>query len=347
MMMKNIRKILVINTAFLGDVILTTPLIRELKRTLPFAEIHILVIPQNEIVFKYNPYLSKIHVFDKRDKSKKLSHLVKLIRRIKNEHYDAAISITKSSTSSIIMYLSGIACRVGFSRQKLLTNRVKADRDKHVRERYLYLLSPFTSEIVDTDTEIFIGESEKKVVADILRQYKAQGKILIGIAPGSVWTTKRWLKEYFIELILKLKEIAAIVFLIGGKDDMELCADICSATSDYAINLAGRLTVLKSAELIRRLDLMITNDSAPLHLANAVKTDVISIFGPTVKAFGCYPYRENDIMAEIHDLDCRPCSKHGGNTCPEKHFRCMKQISPGMLYKAVITLLAKQKKVML
>ncbi|MCI0496173.1 glycosyltransferase family 9 protein, partial [candidate division KSB1 bacterium] len=147
--------------------------------------------------------------------------------------------------------------------------------------------------------------------------------------------TKMWLKDYFIALIDRLKNKNLAIFLIGGAADKSLCEEIKQRSSNKkVITVAGYLSILESAALIQKLDLMVTNDSAPLHIANAVKTDVLAIFGPTVRRFGCYPYRDRDRLLEI-DLYCRPCARHGGKRCPEGHFRCMKEITPQIVYDSI------------
>lgn len=330
---RNFKRVLVIQTAFLGDVILITPLLRALNIILPNARLEVLLIPETSAVLKYNPYLSDILEFNKRKLRNKIVSFFRLIFEIQKRQYDLAISVQSSLTSALLMVLGRIPIRLGFSRQKLLTHSVPHVSGMHKIQKVLRLIEPFTTQKFDMQTELHWSSAEDARADEIMAPLRERHRPIIGIAPGSIWYTKRWLKQYYAELIKRLERAHIQSVLIGGKEDKELCDFIRAGTN--AVNLAGSLTVLESAALIKRCDLMVTNDSAPLHIANAVKTDVIAIFGPTVTDFGFYPFRKNDQVIEI-ELDCRPCSSHGGKKCPLKHHRCMKDISPEMVFNAVI-----------
>ena len=334
------QKILVLQTAFLGDVIMTTPTVKAIKQVFPDAQIDVLTIPQTAIVFKYNPNVNSTLVFDKKKVLRKLINFWMIIRQLRKANYDLAFSIQGSMTSSLLLYLGNIPNRIGFARlkQKLLTEPVLHKRGLHIRKRYLYLLKPFVNNFeensFDTQTEIFWSENESRKAGEIYSSIYEKDSLLLGIAPGSVWQTKKWPKDYFISVLKMLAKEKIKILFFGGKEEQPLCQEIIDKSQADALNFAGSFSVLESAALIKKIDLMITNDSAPLHIANAVQTDVIAIFGPTVKRFGCYPYRENDTLLEV-DLYCRPCGKHGGHNCPEKHFQCMKEIYPDMVYQTI------------
>jgi len=330
-----LKRILVIQTAFLGDVILATPFVRELHRLFPGAAIDVLTIPETGIVFRYNPHVRERLIFDKRKKFRKWLSFFKVIAQLRRRKYDAAFSIQSSLTSALLMKLSGISERIGFERQKLLTIPIAEKKGIHTRERYLRLLSPFFKNALDSQTEIFWSEVEEKQAKEIYQKLKEMGKFTLGMAPGSVWFTKRWPEEYFIRLLDLLKNDDVSIVLTGSAAELDLCERIRKSAKTKVINTAGNLDILETAALISQLDLMLTNDSAPLHIANAVKTDVLAIFGPTVKEFGFFPFRENDKILEVKNLYCRPCGKHGGNRCPEKHFRCMREVTPEVVYSEI------------
>lgn len=337
--MINYKNILVLQTAFLGDVILSTPLIRAIRHLYPAARLDVLTIPETGIIFKENPHVNETIYFNKRSMFKKISSFISLIFKIRQKKYDLAISIQSSLTSSFLLLLGGIPERLGFTRQKFLTLSVEHTKGLHKIQKILRLLEPLTDQQFDMQTEIFWSEKEEENSKQILENFQNKNKQIIGIAPGSIWYTKRWIKEYYAELIKRLEKKEFQIVLIGGKDDFELCNFI--KNDSHAINVAGSLSILESAALIEKLDLLITNDSAPLHIANAVKTDVIAIFGPTVKELGFYPFRERDRVIEIA-LDCRPCGSHGGNKCPLEHHNCMKLITAKMVFNAAIDHLQKQ-----
>lgn len=329
------NRILVIQTAFLGDVILATPVLKALKITFPGAQVDVITIPETSIIFENNPNVSGQLIFDKKQSIKKIISFFRTVALLRKNRYDAAISIQSSITSTMLMVFGGIPVRVGFERQKFLTRKVTEKSDIHTRVRYLRLLEPFSQNIFNSQTEIFWSHQEEQKAQNLVESYKKNDYFLIGIAPGSVWHTKKWLKEYFVELLKLLTDKQVKIFMIGGKNETLLCSEIIEQSNNSATIVAGSFSAIESAALVSKLDLMITNDSAPLHIANAVKTDVIAFFGPTMPNHGFYPYRENDKIMEI-DLYCRPCSKHGGKKCPEKHFRCMRDITPQMVYDEII-----------
>ncbi|HEY4613438.1 MAG TPA: glycosyltransferase family 9 protein, partial [Bacteroidota bacterium] len=169
----------------------------------------------------------------------------------------------------------------------------------------------------------------------MLKAFKlSRTKRLIAIAPGTIWNTKRWLKERFAALSRLLADEHYEVVLVGGKDDESLCEEIRSMSNSPKVhNAAGELSTLQSAELLRRCRLLVCNDSAPMHFAVAVGTPVVSIFGATVPEFGFAPYGKFDVVIETRGLQCRPCSKHGGDECPIKTFECMKAITEERVFR--------------
>ncbi|MBD3290494.1 lipopolysaccharide heptosyltransferase II [candidate division KSB1 bacterium] len=328
------KKILIIQTAFLGDVIMSTPLVRAARQTFPDAKIDVLTIPETAIVFEHNPHVNEILHFDKRQLRKKLVAFFKVVSQIRSRKYDLAISIQSSMTSSLLMLLGGVPERTGFARQKLVTMPVTHKRGYHVRIRYLKLLKYFSDEEFDAQSELFWTDQEESKAEKLIAECRRNHKFVLGVAPGSIRNTKQYPKHYYAELLRLLKNDEIQVVLFGAKNEQQLCKDISRDSASDAMVMAGKLSVLESAALIEKVDLMLTNDSAPLHIANAVKTDVYAFFGPTVRRFGCYPYRSNDRMLEI-ELYCRPCSKHGTRKCPESHFRCMLENPPHKIYPQI------------
>ncbi len=193
---------------------------------------------------------------------------------------------------------------------------------------------------------LFPSFHDRKKVALFLTENGIQHiNQLIAVAPGSVWNTKRWSKESFVELIDKLTAKGFHVILIGGSDDVELCKQIyLSVPSKNVYSAAGKFTFLQSAELIRRCRLLVSNDSAPMHIACAVKTPVVAIFGATAPQFGFAPFGEHNAIVETLGLSCRPCSIHGTDKCPIGTFECMKRITPAQVLNYVLSLLNQQRK---
>lgn len=329
-----INRILVIQTSFIGDVIMSTPLLRAIRQLFPVAELDVLIIPGNIPLLEGNPNVDHILTFPKKNKVTKFFHFLRLSTRICRNRYDLAFSLTISFTSSLLMLLAGIPNRAGYTRQKLLTHAVRVKKGLPVRLRHMQLLTPFTTREFSGDTEIFWDNSHNRQAAELLGELKVQ-RPLIGIAPGSVRFTKRWPQAYFTELTAELGRLGLALVFLGSKAEEKLCSDIIAAAGISALNLAGKTDLKTLTAVISRLDLLIVNDSGPLHIANAVKTPVLAFFGPTVQEFGCYPFGEKDIVLEVDDLKCRPCRKHGGRKCPEQHFRCLREITPQIALSAV------------
>lgn len=310
---------------------MSTPIFKGLHQIWPNAVIDVLVIPETAVALENNPHINKVYQFNKRKKSRKYFSLISQILKFRRNNYDIAFSIQSSYSSSLIMILAGIKNRVGYRVQKNLTHKITSNRSLHIRDRVLLFLKDFTDKKLDNETEVFYSTSDINKARSLL--FKNNNLKKIAIAPGSVWATKKWPEKHFVELISKCSSYE--IYLIGGSGDFELCESIIQQ-SEHAniLNFAGKLSIPESCALIKEMDLVLSNDSAPLHMANAVKTNVFAIFGPTVKKFGCYPYRNGDKILEV-DLACRPCAKHGGNKCPLNHHNCMNALSAKYVFKEI------------
>jgi heptosyltransferase-2 len=224
----------------------------------------------------------------------------------------------------------------------LLTDTVRYIPEIHEVERNLRLLEPLGIHVSGGVLPVLVpGQADRDRVDEVLSHHRADHprfdyENMIAVAPGSVWNTKRWPKENFIGLIALLVEEGYSIALVGGDDDASLCGEIEDIAGEGAIlNAAGRLSLLQSAELLRRCKVAVSNDSAPMHLACAVRTPVVVIFGATVPQFGFGPLGAHDLVVETLGLTCRPCSIHGGDACPIRTFICMKQITPHQVFEKV------------
>lgn len=342
--MQDIRKILIIQTAFIGDVILTTPMIRILYEQFNQPEIHFLTIPSSKNILENNPFIKKLIIYDKKGAHRGLSSFKKFVERLKLEKYDAALIPHRSLRSALLAKLAGIPLRIGFNKgggKWFHTHRMHYEQNTHEYLRNMHLLSFF--EILPeypVYPDIFPDDVDKEIVSDWLFSHEIlKTDRIITLAPGSVWPTKRWLPKRFAELGEQLTKFGYSVVLIGSPEDFELCERIAESSNETIFNAAGVFTLRQSADLIGRSEVLITNDSAPLHLGVAMRTPVIAIFGPTVPEFGFYPYGPNDKVIEIKNLYCRPCSIHGKKQCPEKHFRCMREITVNEVFETAVQLL--------
>ncbi|MBW6515968.1 MAG: lipopolysaccharide heptosyltransferase II [Candidatus Cloacimonetes bacterium] len=329
--MREIKRILIAQTAFIGDVILVTPLIRETKKQFPAAKLDVLVIPATKAILANNPHLSEVLVFDK--KGSKIRSFFSVLRKIKERDYDLALIPHSSFTTALIAKLAGIKERIGFSkklRSLLMTKTVTPETNIYRIDKNLSLLQPMGVLKGDRQTELFPSKEDKKIADDLIQSVY---KPLVAVAPGSVWKTKCWPKEYYIELISLIKDRANFVF-IGSQEENALCDTILKNSGCVGINIAGKTTILQSAAVIDKCKFILCNDSGALHVSNAVQTRVVGFFGPTVKKFGFFPFREGDLVFETNQ-DCRPCSHHGPIKCPLKHHNCMRLIKPQEVFEKI------------
>lgn len=313
------NRILIIQTAFLGDVILATPVISELKRLYPQAEIDMLVKKGNESLLKNNPHLNYLITFDK--SGGKYGAMRRLIRQFRARKYDLVINLHRFGSSGILTALSGAKKKYGFKKNPFSFSYSKKFEHTigdgtHEVERNLSIIKEFGA-VQTKRPELYPTREHFERIRDY------QKETYFCFAPASVWFTKQLPKEKWIELIRKKSEEGRII-LLGGKDDQELCEEILSGSHvENALNLAGELNLLESAALMSKAKRNYVNDSGPLHLASAMNAPVTAFFCSTVPAFGFGPLSVDSEIKEITEkLDCRPCGLHGFKECPKGHFKC-------------------------
>ncbi len=349
-------RILVFHTAFPGDIILTLPLIEALHEAYPQARIAAVVVPSASGVLQHNPALHDLIIYDKRGKDRGVRGVRALIEKLRHEHFDLAVVPHRSARSALIVRAAGIPRRIGFSTSALRfcwTDVVPYNRSSQEIQRNLDLVRPLG--IVPNPRarpKVYPGPDDRRRVETLLGDRSLDGGArIVALAPGSKWNTKRWLPEYFAKLASLLVSRGLRVVLVGGTEDRELCDGIAGAIDRSSIlNTAGELSLLESAELLRRSTVLVSYDSAPVHLSVAVGTPVLALFGPTVPAFGFAPAGPEDEVIELRDLWCRPCrpfacrflppKMHGGNKCPRRmtkdDFVCMVGIDPNHVFDRVI-----------
>ena len=320
--------ILIIHTAFIGDIVLSTALISKVKEKYPDSDIYYLTTPLGKEILKNNPKIKEIIVYDKRGKDKGFGAFISFVRKIRKLKIDVCLTPHRYLRSSILSFLSGAKIRIGYDIASLsfvFNKKIKYDRTKHEVEKLLSFIddSPNRYEL-----EMYPSEKDKIRIDTLLKNLSENKKIIL-IAPGSKWFTKRWPEEYFRILIQNLvKRDDLLIVITGGKEEREIDLNLDSKVLD----LRGEISLLELAELTKRAILVISNDSAPIHITSAFpNTRIVGIFGPTVKEFGFFPWSKNSKVFEINGLYCRPCAIHGGNFCPEKHFRCMREITPDLV----------------
>lgn len=316
-----VKKILLIQTAFIGDVILATPLIENIKEKFPECAVDILVRKGNENLLLGHPKLNEVLIWDK-TKNKYL-HLFQLLKQIRKNKYDAVVCIQRFFNAGLLTAFSGAKEKIGFSKNPfsfLFTKKIKhvLKEGKHEVDRNLELIQHWETPMQRRPK--LYPEKEHKDSVEAL-----QSLPYICIAPASVWFTKQLPIEKWAELITKLPHHQ--IYLLGAASDKDLCNNIVQQSNRKNIkSLCGQLNLMESTALMAKAEMNFVNDSAPLHLASAINAPVCAFFCSTVPEFGFYPLSDKSFIAEVDNLDCRPCGLHGKNTCPKDHFKCGKNM---------------------
>jgi lipopolysaccharide heptosyltransferase II len=316
------KKILVIRLSSLGDVLLTTPVLRALKQKFRMSEIHFLVRPQFAEAVRYNPNILIIHEYDpkKTDETK---------RFLEAERFDLIIDLQNNFRSRFIT--SGLKMTVlrfskpTFKKWLLVNLKINLLKEmKNIPQRYSETVENLQ---LDSDgLDLFLPEN--------LGSELKNDKNYIGLCPGAQHFTKRWPKEYFIELGNILIKNNYQVVLFGGKSDIEICSEI-SAGIGNCINLQNENELFKIAAGMKKCKLIISNDTGLMHVASAMNVPVISIFGSSVKEFGFIPCNVKSLVLENNAINCRPCSHVGKSVCPKKHFKCMNEINAPYVFDQI------------
>ena len=328
MNLKKINRILVIRLSSLGDILLTTPLIRALKENNPLCEIDYILKEEYEPLLKDNPNISEIYKYPYIPRIR--SHLVKIFRKkkygliidlqsnmrsleIKNRLNRKSVKFNKRSTAKFLL--------VNF-KINLLKNAAQ------IPARYASSLRNL--KLDDKGLDLFIPDN-------INSRLEKDSKY-IGLAPGSRHFTKMWPSDYYAELGKMISGEGYKVVLLGGTADMNLC-DSISARIPGSINLAGEDNILQVAADMKSCSAVVCNDSGLMHTACAAGVPVLAVFGSTVKEFGFTPYKSKNLILENNSLTCRPCSHIGRSSCPKGHFKCMLEITPAKALEGLKTLL--------
>ncbi len=313
------KKILVIQTAFFGDVILATALVEQLHAKIKDVRISMLVREGNQALLKDHPFLDEVIVWNKR--GKKFRNLVSVTQKIRKSKFDVVLNLQRFSSTGLITLFSGAPYKAGFDKNPFafaFDYKVKHDMNSglHETERNSLLVHQIC-EGPPSLPKLYPSEADFSSV----QQFKTERYVTM--APASVWFTKQLPHEKWIEMIRSAGNDLQI-FLIGAGADFELCESIVrEAGRSKILNLAGKLKPLQTAALMRDAVMNYVNDSGPLHIASAMNAPVTAFFCSTVPAFGFGPLSAISHVLETQEhLDCRPCGLHGYMACPKGHYRC-------------------------
>jgi len=314
--------ILVLRLSSLGDVLLTTPAIRALRNRFPTAKIDFLTKHAFAPLLQTNPYLSKVHTYPAPN--------LKTIRDLRKlaSQYDLIVDLHGTLRSRLLSFMNGKTVRYKkYTLRRRLLTLFKLNLLKKVRsvpERYLEPLLRFGVIDDEQGLDYFQDTEAARFAKQILTQHRLTEKSYVALCPGAHWHTKKWPPERYQELIMLMPETRFV--LLGNKREEPLCSRIAAIAEERAVNLAGKTEIAVSAEILRQARALVTNDTGLMHLACAVKTPVLALFGSTVRDFGFFPFRAKASVLE-KTLRCRPCSTIGKAHCPKGTLECLSSLS--------------------
>ena len=320
----DIHKILIINLAFIGDVILSTPVARALRETYPQAIIDMLVVPGPAGIAEMNPYIDTVHVYDKKGRHRNWFRAYRLVKELQTYHYDVIVCTNFAVRGAILAWLIGAPYRIGYDAQHgkwFLTHAASARRTviRHEAENYLDVLKPLGISMDDTSLCLTIPDKVHRSLERHVVRYP--GKPLVLICPAGRHKRRSWTEDGYIRLIRELA-VFADIGLIGGKTEQDYLEGINHLSGNLAVVYSGVFDLKQLAAFISEADLLISVDTAPLHIAQAVGTPVLALFGPSIPAVWG-PRGERDVIF-YRKVDCAPC---WGKT-PNCDHRCMSVIKP-------------------
>ena len=325
------KKILVIQTAFIGDVVLATAMLEALHQKAPETSISILVRKGNEALFHAHPFIDQVLVWDK--KQHKYGNWLQLLITIRNSQFDVVINVQRYAATGLWTALSGAKMKIGFDKNPfafLFTNKIvhqSVGNGLHETERNHALLLPMGN-FSNAKPALYPSLQDQKVVEGY------QTAPYLCMAPASVWYTKQFPMHQWVKLLNSIP-FEGPIYLLGGPGDKSLNDQIMQAVKkENLVNMAGRLSFLASAALQKGAVLNYVNDSAPMHFASAVNAPVVAIYCSTVPDFGYGPLSDTSFIIETKQaLSCRPCGLHGKKQCPLKHFNCAETITMEQIYQ--------------
>jgi heptosyltransferase-2 len=338
-------RILIAQTSFLGDVVLSTPVCAAVKRCHPDAHVTVWVRSDTAGILAGHPHIDALLVDDKRARDRGLGSR-RTLARLRAGRFDLVLALHKSLRTAWLLAAARIPRRVGFRQSAgwfFYHRCVDRDPRRHDVERNLSILGGIDIDpatVVSRPLVACAPEAVERVHAVLRTHGIAPGAPLAAVAPGSVWATKRWTIEGYAAVLRGLRDlIGATPLLLGAPADAPYAEAIQQAAGNIGVNLVGQTDLAMLVAVIDRSLVLVTNDSAPMHVAVARGTPVVAIFGPTAPSQGYGPYSERAVVVE-RELSCRPCSRHGGAHCPIGTHACMREIGANDVQRAVADLLS-------
>ncbi len=337
----------VVQTAFLGDVVLTLPLLALLREIPAVERVVFVAAPAGAELVRWQGAADRVLVYDKRGRDRGFRGFMSLVRRLRDERPDVALIPHRSARSVLGPLFAGIPRRIGFDEsggRLFLTARLPYRRRPHEAERVAELVEAVGGRLPEgrVPFTVVLRQDDAARASSILASRGVDDAVpVVAVAPGSRWPTKRWPSARFADAASEIaRATGSVVVVLGDAGDREITDDVAGRLGEQAIDLTGELSVREWAAVIGRAELLLSNDSAAAHVAAGVGTPVVAVFGPTVPAQGFGPYTDRARIVGA-GLDCRPCGRHGGYKCPLGTHACMKSIEPSVVAEAALGLLAE------
>ena len=344
-MEKGIDKILVIRFSSLGDVILTTPVIGALKTKFPHSRIFFLTKAQYGDILRNDPRIFSLIEFDPRGRHKGVAGFFKLIEKLRTYDFDLLIDLHANLRSFFVCHLTKSEIKLKYnkrwlSRFLMVHFKFLKTRAVHTVDSYLGVLTKFKINIPNKNPLLFLNKEDAEFSDNFLLGQKVEkDDIVVGVHPGARWETKRWDEVKFKRVCQDLIDrLNCKIMLLGDAGDEELIENLSKDMPNAKVIKAVGLPTGRFMSLIERCDCLITNDSGPMHIAQALQVPVVAIFGPTHPQLGFAPVGSKNVVL-CANVKCSPCSLHGGKKCSKKSRYCMDLIDPEMVVQAVERLL--------
>jgi ADP-heptose:LPS heptosyltransferase len=324
------QKFLLIRFSSMGDIVLCSPVIRSLKKKYPEAEIHFLTKKTHFSLLAHNPYLSRVHLLEEKNTS--------LLSQLKAEKFSYIFDLHNNLRSLRFRLALRRPSRT-FNKQNinkwLMTQpwlRPLAGSIAHVVERYAETLLPVGAPLDEQGLDFFLPEELEAWAQQLLQGHWGERQQVLAVVLGATYPTKRWLPEHFVSTLNQLRRP---VLLLGGPDTRPEADQLIRQLDVPVYDAVAKHKVLEAAALMKQAQAVLTHDTGFMHIAAAFQLPIYSLWGNTVPEFGMTPFRCQHTVLEVADLSCRPCSKLGSQRCPQGHFRCMRELSPDQVVKAM------------
>ena len=330
----NPPNILAVRFSSIGDVLLTTPLLRAIRRRHPAARLTVLTKEQYLPLLSHNPHLTRVIGLSRQRK------LTELAAELRSHRYSHLLDLHDNVRSRVLRLLvpGGWTTypKHRLARTLLIHTKRNGYRDqRQVAERYFSAARGLDVSPDGEPPQLFWGpEVDRSVTEWLSRAAVPEDARPIALAPGAAHATKRWPIEHWRTLIARLLTHGVRLVVVGGPEDVPLASHLAGLAPGQVLTAAGEFGLLETAALLRRASALVSGDTGVMHMATAVGTPVVALFGPTVQAFGFFPYTTRARVVELA-LDCRPCSSKGGPECPLGHHRCLHDLSPELVYQTL------------